>query len=105
MTRQPRPQVLDAEASKLVERGYILESSEFRNWAQQQKIEAQRTKDDLMAEVDRFETEIQARMIRVSDLDEIIARADAALTLDVPRTRPQLTPAVNAIQQSTEDGA
>lgn len=90
-----RPQVLDTDASKLVERGHITTSSEFVSYVQQRKVEAERRKADYQTEVDRLEAEIRSRLILIADEEAIILRADAALTLDiapnVPNTRPAPT--------------
>ncbi len=66
---------------------YILESSEFRTWVNQKVTEAKRLRDDLANEVTGLETEIQARMSRIADMDEIIQRGEAALTISLPVTR------------------
>lgn len=102
-SRSPsRPQILDSDASKLVERGHITTSSEFVSYVHQRKTEAERRKADYQTEIDRLEAEIQSRLMLIADEDAVIRRADAALTLDiapnvtaeVQRPAPTLEPAV-----------
>jgi len=71
----------------MTEAPYLLESAEFRTWVNQKVTEAKRLRDDLATEVTGLETEIQARMARIADMDEIIQRGDAALTITLPVTR------------------
>ncbi len=109
-TRNPvRPQILDKPTSKLVDRGHIKTSAEFREFVRQQKTEAERRKADYLTEIAQFETEvargqadqdtltarldaeIQSRMSLIADEDEIISGADAMLTIDVKANRPAPT--------------
>lgn len=63
---------------------YLTESSEFVVIISQHRQHAQRMVEDLDGEIAELEAQIQARLSRRHDLSNIIARADAALGLDVP---------------------
>lgn len=67
---------------------YITASSDFRIWAEQQLTNAERLIEDLDQEIVRLEAEVDARKIRRADLAEIVARATAALTIDLSANRP-----------------
>ncbi len=99
MSRTPvRPQILDDETKKLVDRGHITSSSEFKAFVTQEKTKAERRKADLETEVERFEQEIRSRLALIADEEEIIQRADLALTISlqaIERPAPQLTPKLN----------
>lgn len=69
------------------QRPYLSESADFRTYVQQKRVAAQRASDDLDAEIDRLQVEIEARLTRRMEQQEILARCEAALTLEVPVTR------------------
>jgi hypothetical protein len=81
-----RPAVLDGTAARIAAHPHITTSSEFTEFLKQHRLEAQRRKDDIVTEITRLEAEIQSRMRDVDHEDEIIARADAALTIEIPAT-------------------
>lgn len=103
MTR--KPQTLLPPPTGMAEMPYLLESSALELYIQDQRTNAQRTIDDLKAEVDGFiasvarrnadttnanardETEIRARRQRIDDLEITVMRCDAALAIDVTPRR------------------
>lgn len=88
-TSVTRPAVVDT--NRLVERGHLTTSSEFTSAVSQWRTEAQRRKADLETEVERFEAEIQSRLALIADEQEILARCEAALTIDLRANRPAPT--------------
>lgn len=112
-----RPQILDSGTVAAADHPRITTSSEFLEFVRQRRTEAERRKEDLEADVARLENarqrvltdaeteavrldaEINSRLADLAHEEEIIARADAALTIDVPpvvpfeeRPAPQLSP-------------
>ncbi len=116
--RTVRPPVLDKPATKLVDRGHIRTSAEFREFVAQQKVEAERRKEDYLTEIAQFEieiargqkdqdtraarcdAEIRSRMNLIVDEDEIISGANAMLAIDgtANRPAPKLTAHAEPIQ-------
>lgn len=70
-------------AMRLSEPQRVSPSSEFRAQIQQALTEAQRRKEDLLTEVSRLETEIDSRHMDVAGENDIIARCEAALTIEM----------------------
>ncbi len=96
-----RPQILDAGAANLAGHPRILASQEFLAWVTEQKLSAERRRDDLQSDIDRLETErkrilsdaetsaqrldaeIHSRLLDLAQEQEVIGRATAALTIDI----------------------
>lgn len=58
---------------------YILESANFERLIAVRRAQAERIIEDLDADIERFELEIQERKRRRADLLKIVVRADAAM--------------------------
>lgn len=102
MTRKPPPQLLPPPAA-ISERPYLSESRSLTTYIEEQRTVAQRTIDDLTAEIDGFAkdverrnndtatandrdtVEIEARRQRIEDLEITVLRCDAALAVDVTK--------------------
>ena len=79
-----RPSMLESEGANVATAlEYVIETQEFTAYIQQKRTEAIRKRDDLFTETNRLQAELQGRALRITDLDEIIARCDAALGLDL----------------------
>lgn len=80
-------------APPLSGRPYLTHETVFESMVRKQREEAHRAIDDLDGEIHQLQTEIEARLIRRSDLAAVVARANAALDMATPQTRttPQLT--------------
>ena len=96
-----RPQILDGDAANLAGHPRILASAEFIAWVTETKRTAERRRDDLQSDIDRLETErkrlladaetsaqrldaeIHSRLLDLAQEQEVIGRAQAALTIDI----------------------
>lgn len=83
--RPVRPQIVRAVEMQTTDHPRITTSSEFREFILQRKREAERRKEDLLTEVERLNTEVDARHIEVEEENDIIMRCDAALTIELTR--------------------
>lgn len=78
-----RPRIVRATEMQVTEHPRITTSTEFRAFIEQKRTEAVRRREDLMTEVNRLETEIDARHIEVGAEDYIIKSCDAMLTIEL----------------------
>ena len=89
------PQILPpGDAPEAGTRPYLDEGQDFRSFLTQKRKGVLREIDDLETEIDRLEIEIRARIGRLTEKRDILARCDAALEVSpvtAERPAPRLT--------------
>lgn len=64
------------------------QSVEFRRWLDNKRADAVRASDRIGTEIDTLMAELDTKRIERREQDEIVARCDAALTIDLSAKRP-----------------
>lgn len=80
------------------------QSVEFRRWLDNKRADAVRASDRIGTEIDTLMAELDTKRVEQRELDEIIARCDAALTIDLSAKRqaPALTTRENPVKDALE---
>jgi hypothetical protein len=76
-------EVISMELHDRGDQPYVLESSSFETLLNTRRNVALRLMQDLDVDIERLQAEINQRLARRNDLSLVVARADAALGLDI----------------------